>query len=273
MSSVGSHRPEWPRVDLIAHNGEECACREGQRSPTITGSVRMDSGETVRLDGRGVPYAKLEFVPADPAMFAASRAAPLALWPGCLHRWEHFTASITDPETGQTRDIRDRARPKRVHGGNTSKSPDPDAPRQTERGRCNLRDREGVVRGVCSLVRFLVAGWRYGQRMDDLVRILNDMAQVDDGKPTFEITNTSRVIRVTALTRNHFDNPESAFSEARKLADALLATGYVAVNACDIGAEIDLFSDPFVWHGRIKMPVWPKDNLTNDHEIVPGLST
>lgn len=108
--------------------------------------------------------------------------------------------------------------------------------------------------------------------MDNLVRILNAMASLNDGKPTFEITNTSRVIRVNALTRNSFHDPESAFSEARKLADALLSTGYVAVNACEIGAQIDLFSDPFEWRGNISMPVWPKDCLTDDHEIVTGLS-
>ena len=107
--------------------------------------------------------------------------------------------------------------------------------------------------------------------MDKLIGILNDFAELQDGRPTFELTNTSAVIKVDARTRKGFQDPESAFSAAREFAGALLASGFVAVNRVEIGAKTEPWLEESEWRGQISMCIWPEEDLTDDHEIATGM--
>jgi hypothetical protein len=108
--------------------------------------------------------------------------------------------------------------------------------------------------------------------MDELVRILNASAELESDGPVFEITNTSRFIRVKALTRGVFGNPEDAFAAARELTDSLLAGDYVAVNINEIGARTAQFEHAGEWRGSVDLALWNENGLSDYHQPALGLS-
>ena len=107
--------------------------------------------------------------------------------------------------------------------------------------------------------------------MDKLVEILERLAQVEDGAPSFTLTNTSRVIRVEAETEATADNPRDAFTAARALVDAIVGAGFSVVNAADIGARIEPYAEDDSWRGLVSIAVWPSDDLQPYHHATPGL--
>lgn len=109
--------------------------------------------------------------------------------------------------------------------------------------------------------------------MDDLIAVLEQFSQLEDRGPSFTITNNSVIIRVEALTRGLFMDPGDAFASAREFTEALLATGYVAVNVNSIGAQIPTFEDNGRWRGSIDLVLRPVHDLGENFRHATGLGT
>lgn len=109
--------------------------------------------------------------------------------------------------------------------------------------------------------------------MDDLVAVLEQFSEREDSGPSFTITNNGMIIRVQALTNGLFANPDDAFASAREFAEALLATGYVAVNLNSIGAQVPEFEDSGQWRGSVNLVLRPSGNLSENFHPASGLGT
>jgi hypothetical protein len=96
-------------------------------------------------------------------------------------------------------------------------------------------------------------------RVDNLVQTLKTIAEGENPRSAWHITNTGRVIVVRASSAATFDNPDDAFAEARRMVRELTADGsHRLVNRADVGTS----SEP------VEVLLWPTDQIDDDHYVV-----